>query len=203
MRFAPLSKNLSCNRGGYLVNLIQARMAEIFEWLGHSGILILWVLIWLICIAGVVLSCLSLSGTWLVVVATLITMLLRPADFPGWWTITSFVLLSTAVELAEWLAAAWGVTRRGGSGWAGWAAVAGGLAGLLAGALIPIPVVGSLIGMMGGSFVCAFAVERYRLQHAGHAAYIARGAVLGRIVVIIIKVVATLGMISFLIMGLI
>ena len=178
-------------------------MAEIFEWLGHSGIFLLWVFIWLTCIAGLVLSCLSLSGTWLVVVATLIAMLLRPANFPGWWTITGFVLLSTAVELAEGLAGAWGVTRRGGSGWAGWAAVAGGLIGLVAGALIPIPVVGSLIGMMGGSFLCAFAVEKYRLQHTVHAAYIARGAILGRIVVIIMKVVATLGMIAVLVMGLV
>ena len=186
-----------------LENMIQARMAEIFEWLSQCGIFLLWVIIWLICIAGLILSCLSLSGTWLVVVAALITMPLRPTGFPGWRTITGFVLLSAVVELAEWLAGAWGVTRRGGSRWAGWAAVGGGLIGLVAGALIPIPVVGNLIGMMAGSFLCAFAVERFRLQHIDQAAYIAWGAVLGRIAAIVIKVVATLAMIAFLVMGLI
>ena len=49
-------------------------------------------------------------------------------------------------------------------------------------------------GMLVGSFACAFAVERYRLKHSGQAARIAWGAVIARLLVILLKVAATLGM---------
>ena len=156
----------------------------------------------MICLCGVLLSCLSLSGTWLVVLAALVVKGLRPGEFPGWWTITGFIAVSILVEMAEWGAGAWGVTRRGGSGWAGVAAAGGGLAGLFLGMFIPIPVIGSLLGMMLGSFVFAFAVERNRLRQTGQAAHIAWGAVVARIAVILLKVIATLGMIVFLVIGL-
>ena len=176
-------------------------MTEVYQWLMQAGEIVLWILICCSCVLALVLSCLSLSGTWLMALAAIGAMLLRPAEFPGWATIIIFLLLSVAVELVEWFAGAWGVTRRGGSGWAGLAASVGGIAGLFAGAFIPVPVVGSLVGMLVGSFALAFAVEQYRLNHTGQAAHIARGAVIARILVILLKVVTTLGMIAFLTAG--
>jgi len=178
-------------------------MAIVLEWLQVAGVYLAWGLVWMTCLAGVALSCLSLSGTWLVTLATLGAVFLRPDGFPNGWTIGVFIVVSILVEGAEWVAGAWGVARRGGSAAAGWAAVGGGILGLFVGIVIPIPVVGSLIGMMAGSFACAYAVERHRLRHSGQAAHIAWGAVVGRIAVILLKVVATLGMIAFLIAGLI
>ena len=176
-------------------------MEHALDWLQTAGVLLAWGLVWLTCLAGVALSCLSLSGTWLVTLAALGAVFLRPDEFPTLWTVGAFVAISILVEGAEWVAGAWGVARRGGSAAAGWAAVGGGILGLLVGILIPIPVVGSLIGMMAGSFACAFGVERYRLRHSGQAAHIAWGAVVGRIAVILLKVVATLGMLAFLVAG--
>ncbi len=174
---------------------------EIYPWLLQAGEIVLWILICLSFVLALVLSCLSLSGTWLVALAAIGAILLRPGEFPGWATVMVFLLLSVAVELVEWFAGAWGVTRRGGSGWAGLAAIVGGTIGLIAGTFIPVPIAGSLIGMLIGSFALTFAVEQYRLNHTGQAAHIARGAVIARVLVIFLKVVTTLGMIAFLAAG--
>lgn len=178
-------------------------LTEIYQWLMQAGEVLLWILIILSCVVALVLSCLSLSGTWMVALASIGAMLLRSGDFPGWTTVIIFLLISVAVELLEWFAGAWGVTRRGGSGWAGFAAIIGGIVGLIAGTFIPLPVVGSLVGMLIGSFALAFVVEQHRLNHTGQAAHIARGAVIARILVILLKVVTTLGMIAFLAAGIV
>jgi uncharacterized protein YqgC (DUF456 family) len=178
-------------------------LTEVYQWVFQAGEILLWILICCSCVLALVLSCLSLSGTWLVALASIGAMLLRPGEYPGWATIITFILLSVAVELVELVAGAWGVKGRGGSGWAGFAAIVGGIVGLVAGTFIPIPVVGSLVGMLIGSFALAFAVEKYRLNHTGQAAHIARGAVIARILVIFLKVVTTLGMIAFLAAGMV
>lgn len=157
--------------------------------------------VWLLCLVGVFLSCLGISGTWLVVGGTLMAAWIRPDPFPGWWTVGVFAVLSGLVELAEALAGLWGVRRRGGSKLAGFMAVLGGLAGLLLGSLIPIPVVGSLLGMVAGSFGLVFAVETFRLKHTQKAARIAWGAVIAHVLVILLKVLMTLGLAAWLLIG--
>ena len=156
----------------------------------------------LLCAAGLLLSCLSLSGTWLVILATLVAAFLTGPDFPGWFTVAFFIVISILVEVADSAAGSWGVTRRGGSGWAGLAAFIGGLVGLVGGSIIPIPILGNLIGMMLGSFFLVYLVERHRLQKHDPAVHIAMGAVLARIAIVLLKVCATLGMIVLLGLGL-
>jgi hypothetical protein len=160
-----------------------------------------WLGVWLLCATGIVLSALSISGTWLVTLAALIAMLLSTTGFPGWWTIVLFLLLSGAVEGVEALAGAWGVRKRGGSAWAGFAALFGGLLGLFLGTLIPIPLIGSLLGMLIGSFAFAFGVERVRLKHAGKAAHIAWGAVVARLLILLLKLGVTMGMVVYIVVG--
>jgi uncharacterized protein YqgC (DUF456 family) len=155
-----------------------------------------------LCLAGVALSAVSFSGTWFVAGAALLAMILREAPFPGWATVLSFLAICVLTEVVEFFAGAWGVTRRGGSQWAGIAAMIGGLAGMLLGGLIPLPVLGSLLGMFAGSFGLAYAVEMHRLKESGRAAHIARGAVIARVLVIILKTAASLGMAAFLLLGL-
>ena len=172
-------------------------------WLQHVGVWGGWTLVWLSCVAGVVLSCVSISGTWLVALASLVALLLTPDTFPGWWCVTAFLVVSAAVEGMEWFAGTWGVKRRGGSGWAGFAALVGGLGGMVVGGIfVPMPLVGSVLGMMLGGFGLTFVVEQRRLRHTKQAATIAWGAVVGRVVVIVGKVICTLLMIGILIVGL-
>ena len=156
----------------------------------------------LLCIAGIVLSCLSLSGTWLVAVAAVLAAVALKSDFPGIWTILAFVLASGLVEAVEAFAGSVGVLRRGGSKLAGVAAAVGGIVGMVLGSMVPVPVAGTLLGMLVGSFALVFAVERHRLKKSAPAAGIAWGAVTARILVLFLKVSVTLGMTGFLFAGL-
>ncbi len=147
----------------------------------------------LLCLLGFILSSLSLSGTWLVFGAALLVAWKRWPDFPGIPTLLIFLLLCIGVEIAEAFAGTWGVQKRGGSKAAGWAALCGGFAGMVAGGfLIPLPVIGSLFGMLAGSFGMAFLVEHAKMKKADHAAHVATGAVLARLAVIFLKIAITL-----------
>jgi uncharacterized protein YqgC (DUF456 family) len=170
--------------------------------MGSIGTGIAMLTIVILCAVAVVLSCVSISGTWVVLGAAVLGMIIRgDTGFPGWLTLVAFALISVAVEVGEAVAGSWGVAKRGGSRLAGVATLIGGFVGLFVGALIPIPIVGSLIGMLVLSFGAAFAVEHWRLKHVEHAMHIAWGAVWARVLVIFLKVAVTLGMSVFLIGG--
>jgi len=176
-------------------------MDVVVEILRVVGLGVAAVVVTALCLSGVVLSCLSISGTWLVVLGTVIAAIVRRGAFPGFWTILVFVVLSALVEVAEAFAGTWGVVRKGGSRVAGVAALAGGVAGMVLGALIPIPVFGPIIGMLAGGFLLVYVVERHRLKASGKAADIAWGVVVSRVFVTVLKVVVTLGMIGSLSIG--
>ena len=159
-------------------------------------------LIGVLCLLGFIISCLSLSGTWLVLAATGLAAWLRWPEFPAVGALVFFLILCISVEVLESLAAVWGVKKRGGSKAAGWAALGGGFVGMLLGGFIPVPVIGSLLGMLLGSFGCAFWVEHAKMKKIEHAAHVATGAVLARLGVIFLKVGVTLAMIIILATGL-
>ncbi len=167
-----------------------------------AGVGVVYFLIVLLCLVALVLSCVSISGTWLILIATIIAAILQSFSFPDWGTIIVFLVISGLVEFAEAMAGAWGVTKRGGSGFAGFMAIVGGLLGMVAGSFILGPIIGSLLGMMAGSFLLVFLVERKRLESA-QAVDIAWGAVIARVLIVLLKVMVTLGMVIFLLGGLI
>lgn len=154
-----------------------------------------------LCLVGLFLSCLSISGTWLVVLGTVLATFVSGAEFPGFGTVLLFVYLAVLVEVAENVSGFWGVKKRGGSGWAGLAALVGGLAGAFLGSLIPVPLVGTLLGMLAGSFGLVYLVELRRLRSHDPAMHIAVGAVLARMFVVLLKVIMTLAMSIWLFVG--
>ena len=162
-----------------------------------------FVLVGVLCLIGIAASVLSLSGTWLVVAATVLSAILRYPSFPGIATIIIFIVISILVEVMEFFAGLWGIQRRGGSTWTGIAAVAGGIIGLMAGSLIPLPILGNLIGMLAGSFLLAFAVEYHRQQKMNQASHVAMGALFGHLIMMLVKVSITLGMVATLLLGMI
>ena len=177
-------------------------MEALVNMIGAVGTGIGLLAIVLLCMVAVVLSAVSISGTWVVLGAAGLALMMRgDSAFPGWITICLFLVLSVAVEVAEAVAASWGVSRRGGSKLAGVAALVGGIVGLFAGGIIPIPILGPLLGMMALSFGATFLVEHRRLKHIERAAHIATGAVTARVLVIVLKVAVTLGMGVFLLIG--
>ncbi len=164
---------------------------------------VIYVVIAILCLVAILLSCVTLSGTWVVLLAAVLAILVPEKDSPGPIMIVCFALLSIGVEVAEAVAGAWGVRKRGGSRMAGFVAFAGGLIGLVLGTvLIPIPVIGSLLGMIVVSFVLVYLLESKRLKENDHAAHVAWGTVIGRVFVLMMKVGVTLGMIAVLWIGL-
>ncbi|MDF7809040.1 DUF456 domain-containing protein [Pontiellaceae bacterium B12219] len=155
----------------------------------------------LLCLVGFILSCLSLSGTWLVLAATGLVAWSRRPEFPGIGTLILFIVLCIGVEVIEAFAGAWGVQKRGGSKAAGWAALIGGFLGIFLGGFIPIPIIGNLLGMLLGSFGCAFLVEQNRMKKTDHAIHVATGAVIARLGVIFLKMGVTLLMSLILAIG--
>jgi uncharacterized protein len=163
-------------------------------------IFLTWTLCLLLCLGGLLLSALSISGTWLVLAAAaLAAFLVEPGQAPGWKTLLGMAALCTAVDVLEWFAASWGVRRRGGSRAAGWMALLGSLGGMILGTLlIPIPLLGGMIGMVAGSFALVYWTENRRLQHANHASHIATGAVLAAMSMLLLKVAATAALTAWL-----
>ncbi len=155
----------------------------------------------ILCFAAFILSCLSLSGTWLVLAAGGLLAWLRWPAFPGLGGLIVLLLLCIGVELLEAFSGIWGVQKRGGSKAAGWAAAGGGFLGLFLGGFIPVPILGSLIGMLACSFGCAFLAEHQQVKKAEQAAHVAAGAVLARLAVIFLKVGVTILMSLILAVG--
>ena len=176
--------------------------ATVLEWLLNAltsvGVGLSHLLIWGLCVAGLILSCLSISGTWLILLAAVLSKFLF--SVPGYSYIGVSLAICIVVELLEWAASVWGIRQRGGSGLAGWAALAGGLLGMMLGSLVPPPILGSLLGMLIGSFMLAYLVERRRMEQA-HAAHIAMGAVVARILILLLKVFLTLALTVALLVG--
>jgi len=167
---------------------------------GIAGHAAAFAVIILLCLAGLIMSALSLSGTWLVLAATIVGAWTSGEEFPGIASIVIFVVLCISVEVAEWFAGMWGVQRRGGSNLAGFMALLGGILGMILGSML-LPVFGAFPGVLVGSFALAYLVERRRLQKHDHALHIATGAVLARIAILLVKVITTLGMIAALFIG--
>lgn len=174
----------------------------ILHGLSVAGVFLAWTACVLLCFGGLLLAVFSISGTWLVLGAGLGAALLTgPDEFPGWPVVLGMFAVCAAVDVTEWFAAAWGVRRRGGSAAAGWLALLGSIAGAILGGMV-VPILGSLVGMMAGSFALVYWVEKRRLQHMEKAAHIATGAVLAGMAMLLLKVVATVGLIFWLAAGL-
>jgi uncharacterized protein YqgC (DUF456 family) len=177
-------------------------MDQILPNLQHILIFAGWAVVIILCVFGIILSSLTISGTWLVVAASAIAAFIRPDAFPSLWITVVFAVISGLVELLEAFSGAIGVKKRGGSAMAGFAAVVGGFGGIIIGSiLIPVPLIGGLIGMIILSFAGVFLVEAIRIKKQSQAAYIATGAVLSRIFIMFVKIAATLVMTTWLTAG--
>lgn len=106
---------------------------------------------------------LSLPGNWLIVLFTaLFAWLVRGPDGLGigWWGLGVLLVLAIVGEIVEFAAGAAGAAKSGGSRRGMVLALGGSLVGSIVGvsvgSFIPIPLVGSLIGVLGGGALGAF-----------------------------------------------
>jgi uncharacterized protein YqgC (DUF456 family) len=132
--------------------------------------------------AGVLLTAMSLPGTWLILLAT---------SLAAWWrwdhgllsgsTLIALAVLAVLGEIVELVAGAVGSKRAGGTAWGAVGALAGSLVGGISGTMI-LPVIGSVLGAAIGAFAGALLGERIAGRDLPAAAASGRGAFFGRLV---------------------
>ena len=138
------------------------------------------------CSLGVVMTAVRLPGTWLLVVTAL---------GYGWWTgwervglVTVAVLAGAALagEAVEVVSSVVTAGRVGASRQAAWGGLFGGVAGmLLLSFLVPIPLIGTMVGALLGCFagaaIAELAVRRRIVQGAKVGLFAAIGFVIGTV----------------------
>ena len=136
----------------------------------------------LIMIPALFIIPLGLPGLWIMVAVLAAGAL---AGEVGLAPLATAVALAVAAELAEFLFVKRMSDRYGGSRGAFWGALVGGLVGVIVGA--PIPVIGSVVAGILGTFLGAAAVTLWEQRNLPSAARVGWGVVLGRIFAITAK----------------
>ncbi|MEM8757001.1 MAG: DUF456 domain-containing protein [Planctomycetota bacterium] len=110
------------------------------------------------------LTLVSLPGTWLLLLVSILCWWLVPglADGPGgWWWVAGAAMFVLLAEGVEFFASVVGAKAGGAGKHGAWGAFLGGLFGAIAGTLlIPIPIVGTVIGGVAGAGLLAAMMER-------------------------------------------
>ncbi|QDU82051.1 hypothetical protein Pla110_38060 [Polystyrenella longa] len=159
------------------------------------------------------LNMLTLPGNWMVLASTAIFVWLYPypQETGGlhWWLIGGMLVLASLGELVEFAAGAVGAAKQGASRRAMVLAVVGTICGSLlgAGAGIPIPIVGPVIGALGGGALGAFSGawvgETWKGKTAQESYNVSKGAMVGRILGTIGKLLCGSMMLALMIIDLI
>jgi uncharacterized protein YqgC (DUF456 family) len=130
---------------------------------------------------GLFLNLVGLPGLWLMVGAHAVYAWMTGWEhFVGWPSLIAMVVLAIGAEIVEFMAGAAGSSAAGGRKRGMVGAVIGGLIGaVFFTGLVPIPIVGTIIGVCLGTFIGA-AVMEYRGKGAVHSLRVGVGAAKGR-----------------------
>ncbi len=133
----------------------------------------------------------GMPGNWLIVLSTALFAWWRWDDgFFSIYCIAVIIILAALGELFEFLGAATGSKKAGGSLRASVGALFGGIAGAITGTfIIPIPVLGTLIGAAGGAFAGSSLMELSKGKSLDKSAHVGVHAGLGQIKGILSKIV--------------
>ena len=139
---------------------------------------------------GVVLTLLTLPGTWFIILVALACQWWCEGLFE-WWTIALCAALALAGEVVEFAWSARGAQRTGGTRPGMIGSIVGGLVGAVLGTfLIPVPLVGTIVGATVGAGLGAVAGERGMSRRSWReSATVGRGAAVGRLTAVVIKTV--------------
>jgi uncharacterized protein YqgC (DUF456 family) len=146
---------------------------------------------------GLILAAFTLPGLWLMLGAAAIYAWITHGYYLSFQTLIALLILAVTAEIMELVFGGAGAKKAGASGWG----IAGGLLGAIIGGifltpLIPIPILGTIIGICLGSFAGAFAVELFLGQPITQSLKIGFGAAKGRLTGIIGKI--AIGVVMFL-----
>lgn len=141
-------------------------------------------------LCGVVLTLVTLPGTWVMLAVSLLTKLWAPELHAGWWALGIGFGLCLVAEVAEFIASAAGSARAGGSKAGAGGSLIGSLVGLGAGTIFLgfLPVIGSILGAVVGAGVGALVAERGIAKRTwGDSARSGGGAAVGRALSVVLK----------------
>jgi uncharacterized protein YqgC (DUF456 family) len=136
---------------------------------------------------GLVAAMLTLPGIWLIVLAAIVYAVVTEFTHLGYVTLIGICLLGIAAEAVEFVAGGAGAKAAGGSNRSIVGALIGGLIGGIIGTFIPLPILGTLIGIVAGTFFGAAALERTKGSSLAKVRAVAEGATKGRILGTILK----------------
>jgi len=158
----------------------------------------LWYYFWALLLTvanlgGLTATMFALPGNWLIVGLTaLFAWLVHDPAGGGvsWWVVGAILILAIVGEIVEFAAGAAGAARSGGSRRGMVLAIGGAMAGSIAGVsvvsfVIPIPVVGTVLGAVGGgalgAFGGAYLGEAWKGRTEEHRLAVGKAALIGRL----------------------
>jgi uncharacterized protein YqgC (DUF456 family) len=140
--------------------------------------------------AGVILTAITLPGTWAILLAALLIQWWSPGGpLPfDWWTLGACAALALAGEVFEFGASALGAKKAGGSSRGAIGAAVGSLLGAIAGAPF-LFLIGAIIGAVVGAALGAIIAERaWAGRTWKESGVVGSGAAAGRLAASIVKV---------------
>lgn len=137
-------------------------------------------------LAGVVLTLLTLPGTWVALVTALGIKLWQP-DLFDWWVLAVALVLALIGEAIEFGAGALGAAKAGASRRGALGAIVGSIVGAILGSPFFFPI-GTILGGVAGAAAGTLVMERGTTQKSwGEASRAGAGAAAGRLVATLAK----------------
>jgi uncharacterized protein len=137
-------------------------------------------------LAGVVLTLITLPGTWVAIGVALIIKVWQPSLFP-WWVVGVAVVLALVGEAVEFCASALGAARGGATRRGAVGAIVGSIAGAILGSPLLFPIgtiAGGVIGAAAGTIIMERGAADRTWKDATRAG---TGAAAGRLVATVAK----------------
>lgn len=153
-------------------------------------------------VIGVVLTVLTLPGTWLAVIVAALCTWWQP-QLMSWWVIGAAAALALLAEIVEFGASAVGTAKAGGTKRGGLGSLVGGLAGAIFGAPFFFGL-GAIPGAVIGAGIGAVVAERgWAKRTWSESTKAGKGAAIGRLVATVLKVAFAAAIALLLTIGLI
>ncbi len=137
-------------------------------------------------LAGIILTLITLPGTWVALTVAAAVAWWRP-ELLSWWTVFAALGVAIVAELVEFLASALGASKGGSTKKGALGALIGSIAGAIVGSpfLFPIgTIAGAVVGAGAGTIIIERGVLRKTWSESTRAA---RGAAVGRAVATVAK----------------
>lgn len=156
--------------------------AEWTDWIAALSIV-------LISIVGMLLTAVTLPGTWINIAGVLLIHALWKPNLIGnpWWTFGACAVIAAIAEIIEFAAGAAGAAKGGSSRAGAVAAMLGAFAGaiLLSPVLFPIgTIAGGVLGAAGATILVERGIKKKSWEDSARAG---KGAALGRVVATVAK----------------